>query len=273
MRIHAVVVVFVMLFCAGPADAQPPQDDDGWSLSLGAGGLFAPSYEGDDDYRLSLLPNIQIAYGDRFFASVQDGVGYNLINSDALRIGPIGRVEFSRDEDGSQPFAVTGERTSDLLGLGDVATTVELGGFVEADIGPLEASVQARRGINGHEGFVIDAGLTYGGRSFAVGPPIIYAFGPRIKIVGDNYNDAYFSVTPVQSIASGLPVYDAGGGLHSYGFGGAVIFPITRDNRISAVMIGGYDRLAGDVGDAPLVRLRGSRNQAAVGFFLSYKLF
>ncbi len=273
MRIRSLFLLAAWGFFATPAWAQPPQTEEGWSVSIGAGGLFSPSYEGDDNYRLSLLPNIQIAYGDRFFASVQDGVGYNLVNEDALRVGPIARIKFSRDADGSQPFAITGERTTDLIGLGDVATTIELGGFAEADFGPLTASIEARQAVNGHDGFVVDAALTAGGRSFAMGPPVIYSFGPRLKIVGDNYNDAYFSITPAQSLASGLPVFDADGGLHSYGVGGVLIFPITRDNALSAVMIAGYDRLAGDVGDAPLVTQRGSRNQATIGFFLSYKLF
>ena len=255
------------------AVAQPPDAPDGWSLSVGAGGLFAPAYEGDDDYRLSLLPNIQVAYGDRFFASVQDGVGYNVINSEVFRIGPIARIEFSRDEDGSQPFAIAGDRTNDLIGLGDVATTIELGGFAEFDVGPLTASLEARQAVNGHDGFVADVGLRYGGRTFALGPPVIYAFGPRLKIVDDNFNDAYFSVTPAQSLASGLPVFDADGGLYSVGAGATFIFPLSRDNRMSAVLIAGYDRLTGDAGDAPLVQLRGARDQASLGLFFSYRLF
>ncbi len=255
------------------AAAQRPDAPDGWSLSVGAGALVSPTYEGDDDYRLSLLPNIQIAYGDRFFASVQDGVGYNVVNGERLRAGPIARIKFSRDADGSQPFAIAGDRTTDLIGIGDVSTTIELGGFAEFDIGPLTASVEARQAVNGHDGFVADAGLRYGGRIFAFGPPIIYSFGPRLKIVDDSYNDAYFGVTPAQSLASGLPVFDADGGVHSFGAGATFILPLSRDNKMSAVFIAGYDRLTGDAGDAPLVQLRGSRNQAAVGLFFSYRLF
>lgn len=255
------------------AAAQPPDAPDGWSVSIGAGALVSPTYEGDDDYRLSLLPNIQIAFGDRFFASVQDGVGYNVVNSEQLRVGPIARIQFSRDADGSQPFAIAGDRTTDLIGLGDVDTSIELGGFAEFDVGPLTASVEARKAVNGHDGFVAEAGLRYGGRVFAFGPPIIYSVGPRVKLVDGSYNDAYFGVTPVQSLASGLPVFDADGGLHSVGAGATFILPLSRDNKMSAVFIAGYDRLTGDAGDAPLVQLRGSRDQATAGLFFSYRLF
>lgn len=258
---------------ATQAIAQPPDAPDGWSLSVGAGALVSPTYEGDDDYRLSVLPNIQIAYGDRFFASVQDGLGYNVVNNGQVRLGPIARIEFSRDVDGSQPFAIAGDRTTDLIGLGDVDTTIELGGFAAFDVGPLTASVEARQAVNGHDGFVAEAGLRYGGRAFLFGPPIIYSVGPRVKLVDGNYNDAYFSVTPTQALASGLPVFDADGGLHSVGAGATVILPLSRDNKMSAVFIAGYDRLTGDAGDAPLVRLRGSRDQATAGLFFSYRLF
>lgn len=268
LSIAAVLSVF-----AARAAAQQPDTADGWRLSVGAGALFSPAYEGDDDYRLSLLPNVQIAYGDRFFASVQDGLGFNIINSDQLRVGPIARIAFSRDADGSQPFAIAGDRTTDLLGLDDVDTTIELGGFAQFDVGPLTASLEVRQGVNGHDGVVAETGLRYGGRVFAFGPPIVYSFGPRMTLVDGNYNDAYFSVTPTQSLASGLPVFDAGGGVHSVGAGATFIVPLSGDNKMSAVFIAGYDRLTGDAGDAPLVRLRGARDQASAGLFFSYRLF
>jgi outer membrane protein len=123
-------MVVLLALCGAPAFAQERPASDGWGLAVGAGGLATPTYEGDDAYRLSVLPNIQITYADTFFASMQDGVGYRVINTDGLRAGPIARIRFSRDENGDQPFAVTGENSTDLIGLGDVDTSFELGGFV-----------------------------------------------------------------------------------------------------------------------------------------------
>ncbi|MEX1250472.1 MAG: MipA/OmpV family protein, partial [Hyphomonas sp.] len=88
-----------------PALAQAPEPAEGWQVTVGAGSLYAPTYEGDDDYAVSVVPNIEFKYSDRFFASVQEGVGYNWIRSETLSAGPIGRVEFSRDEDSDQSFA------------------------------------------------------------------------------------------------------------------------------------------------------------------------
>lgn len=245
--------------------------NEGWGLNVGAGGLMSPTYEGDDSYRVSILPNIQLTYGDDFFASVQEGVGYRFINEDTLRAGPIGRLKFSRSEDGDQPFAVTGDDTTDLRGLGEVDTTFELGGFVEYEIGDVTLGAEARKAVSGHDGAVLDLEASWSGRSMALGPPLIWSFGPRVRVVDDTYSQAYFGVTPVQSVAAGLPVYSAGGGVYSYGLGGTAILPL--DDRWTMVAFASLERLTGDAADSPLVQLRGSEDQATLGLFVSYRLF
>ena len=256
-----------------PAFAQERTADDGWGLTVGAGALHSPTYEGDDESRLSILPNIQVSYGDRFFASVQEGIGYRVIKDPGFEAGPIMRVKFSRDEDGDQAFAINGDDTTDLIGLGDVDTSIELGGFLASEIGPVTFSAEARQAVTGHEGLVADLGVKWSGRAFLFGPPVIWSVGPRAKLVDDSYNSAYFSVDAAQSVASGLPVFEAGGGLHSYGIGATAIIPLTTDNTWSAVVVAGYDRLEGDAADNPLVQLRGSEDQASIGVFLSYRFF
>ncbi len=264
------VVLFAL--CGVPALAQERPANDGWTLTVGAGGLATPTYEGDNTYRLSILPNIQITYADTFFASVQEGVGYRVINTDTLRAGPIARVRFSRDDDGDQPFAVTGDDSTDLIGLGDVDTSVELGGFVDYEFAGITFSAEARKAITGHKGFVADVGARWSGRSMAFGPPVIWTIGPRARLVDDSFTTAYFGVTSTQSLASGLPVYEAGGGLYSYGIGATAIIPIDRENRWTAVAFAGYDRLAGDTAGSPLVQIRGTEDQATIGIFVSYRI-
>lgn len=251
----------------GPAAAQGA-DTQGWSVTLGGGALYAPTYEGDDRSRLSLLPSIEVAYGDDFFASVQNGVGYRVINTKALRAGPIAQIAFSRDEDGQQVFAISGDDTGDLRGLGDVDARFEVGGFVEYDLGGLTLRAEARQAVSGHQGWVADLGASWSGRSLLSGRPLLWSVGPRARLVGDEYSEAYFGVTPVQSGASGLPAYESGGGLHAYGLGAALVAPLSRDGRSALVFVAGYDMLTGDAGDSPLVQLRGSQDQASLGLFL-----
>lgn len=251
------------------AAAQPAQSD-GWAVTVGAGTLYSPTYEGDDDYNLKLLPNVQLRYGNRFFASVQEGAGYNLVNNEKLRAGPIARVRFSRDESGDQTFAISGGETDDLRGLGDVDTSIELGGFVEYELGAMTLGAEVRQAVSGHDGLVADIGARWRGVSTAFGPPLIWSAGPRLRLVDDPYTAAYFGVTPGQAVASGLPEYEAGGGLHSYGVGATAILPLSRDGAWSAVFLAGYDKLSGDAADAPLVQLRGDEDQATFGVFVSY---
>ncbi|MEL7043318.1 MAG: MipA/OmpV family protein [Pseudomonadota bacterium] len=251
------------------AIAQERPDLEGWRVTVGAGSLYAPTYEGDDDYALSVLPNIQVRYADTFSASVQNGLRYNIVNTDQLTIGPLARVQFAREEDGDQPFAISGNETNDLVGLGDVDTTFELGGYLSYRTGPLELGIEARQGVNGHEGLVADLRASVRGRSFAFGPPIIWSAGPRLRLVDDSYNSAYFGVTQEQSIASGLDQYNADGGIYSFGLGATAIIPFDRSGKWSVVAIAGYDQLTGDIADAPLVVERGSEDQFTLGVFLS----
>lgn len=231
--------------------------------------IFAPTYEGDDDYRLSVVPNIQIAYGERFFASVQGGVGYRVVNQPSLRMGPMLKVQFPRQDDGDQPLAITGDDSSDLVGLGDVDASAELGGFVEYDIGTVTLGLEARQAVTGHKGFVADLSARWSGRTQVLGKNAFWSAGPRARIVDDNYNAAYFGVTPTQSLASGLGSYQARGGIHSYGVSMNLVIPLTSDRRWVAVLIGGYDRLEGDAAASPLVQQRGDANQASAGLFVS----
>lgn len=258
------------VLASGAGLAQERPETDGWSVTVGAGSLYSPTYEGDDDYSLSLLPNVQLKYGDRFFASVQEGVGYNFVNRENLQAGPIARVRFSRDEDGDQTFAVSGGRTNDLLGLGDVDTSIELGGFAEYEIGGVKIGAEVRQAVSGHDGLVADLDARWSGMVTTFGPPLIWSAGPRVRLTDDKYTSAYFGVTPAQAIASGLPQYQAGGGLYSYGVGGAAFLPLSRDGAWSAVFLAGYDKLSGDAADAPLVQLRGDEDQATIGVFISY---
>jgi len=250
--------------------APDPMKPAGWQFTLGAGILTSPLYEGDNDHHISVLPNVQVKYGERFFASVQEGVGYKAFHSEYFSAGPIARVKFSRDEDGEQFFSVSGGGTNDLLGLGDVDTSWEFGGFAEYKLGAVTFGAEARQAVSGHEGFAAELGAKWTGFSTGLGLPFLWSVGPRVKIVDSKYNSAYFGVTGAQSLRSGLPVYNAGGGLYSYGAGAMAIVPLNRELTWSFVLFGLYDRLTDDAGNAPLVQLRGSQDQFVAGAFISH---
>jgi outer membrane protein len=132
--------------------------------------------------------------------------------------------------------------------------------------------VEARQAVSGHEGLVADLGASWSGRGTILGRGLVWSAGPRASLVSDAYTEAYFGVNSAQAGASGLPVYEASGGLHSYGFGANIIAPLSRDRSWTLFTLAGYDRLAGDAGDSPLVQQRGSDDQFTLGIFLVRRL-
>lgn len=253
----------------GVVNAQEKPTPEGWSVSAGGGAILSPTYFGDDAYGLSLVPSIRIEHGDRFFAAVETGMGYAVFNNDTLKAGPLMTIDFGRDEDGDGPFQVAGARTQDLIGLGDISTTISIGGFAEFSSGDFTLSFKGGQAIGGHDGMAGEVGLSYGTRIQGNGPPLILSMGPRVKFGDEDYASALFGVTSMQSAASGLPVHSASGGMISYGASGTVIMPITR--KASLAFLASYDRLSEDISDAPLVRLRGDADQAFMGVIASYR--
>lgn len=271
MRRHAISVFAAFATAITPlsASAEDEEAERGWSVSIGAGLVLAPSYLGDDNYQLVAAPNLAVKYGDDFFASFTQGVGYNVVNSGGWRIGPIAKYDFGRSEDDDNPFRIAGDDTENLDGLGDVHGTVELGAFAEYTFRPFSAKIELRQGVNGHQGLVGEVEAKFRGGLVLFDQRLGYAIGPRLLFGNETYNDAFFGIDAGQSARSGLDQSDADGGLLSYGLGASVFLPITES--ASAAFFAGYDRLTGDADDSSLVQDRGSRNQGVAGFFLTYE--
>lgn len=250
----------------------PEEPKSDWQIQVGVGAFYGPAFLGSDDYQMQAGPNFEVRYKDRFFISLFDGIGFDLIKTENLRAGPIAKYQSERKENGKSSFVIAGKRTKALRGMGDVDATPELGGYVEYEAGPFQVGAEVRKGIGGHKGLIADIkanlrgpvpGMTISER------PIMFSIGPRATIVDGNYNEAYFGIDERQSLRSGLRTYDAGGGLLSFGAGAAVIVPIS--DKMSIAVLGGYDRLSGDAAKSPLVRERGSRGQLSGGLGLIYR--
>jgi outer membrane scaffolding protein for murein synthesis (MipA/OmpV family) len=234
-------------------------------VSLGAAPVFGPIYQGADDYGLSVFPDIRLAYGDRFFASVPEGLGYNVVNTAGWRAGPIARIRFGRDENsGGSPFLLAGD-TDDLIGLGDIPAAAELGGFLERRSGAFSVRAEARRGFGAHQGVIGDVSAGYSRR---FGKTVLNA-GPRATFATADYVERYFGIDAGQAAASGLAAYDPDGGLVSYGAGVTAIRPI--NDRLTTAFIANYERINGDAADSPIVRDLGDADQVSFILSLSYR--
>ena len=246
----------------------PPQPT--WVLTVGFAPIVAPAWQGSRDMAFSVFPDIRLNYKDAVFASVQEGLGWNAVNRDGWKIGPIARLRFGRQEStGGSPFLITGGSDA-LRGFGDVKLAGEFGGFVQYNVDRRVAlRTEVRRGVGGHEGVVAEPSIRFSDRA----GKFRYSLGLRSTFASAKYTQIYFGVTPQQGLAAGLAPFSTGSGLVSAGVSGALIRPLgNRGQHGALTLLTGYDRLGNVVADSTLIRQRGRRDQFTVGLAYGYRL-
>lgn len=245
---------------AAPAAAAPD-----WIVTVGLEGLVGPAWPGApaSEMRFGGVPLVSIRHAGtapEFFAP-RDGFGFDLIDFGQFKLGPVGKLVWDR-------------RASDyaaLNGLGDVDYAVQLGGFAEYwPIPQLRLRGELRRGFGGETGVTGDLFVDGVGQFGA----LTLSGGPRVTFQSDAAVSPYFSITPAQSAGSTiaglpmLPVYEAHGGLYSYGAGTQARYFWTPQWSTLAFLE--YERLTGDAANSPLVTERGSPDQVTMGLGLTY---
>jgi MipA family protein len=257
-----------------PLSAQRPAPPKAWSLTLAVAPVYAPAWQGSRDQAPSVFPDIRLNYRDAVFFSIPDGLGWNLVNRDGWKLGPLVKLRFGRQEStGGSPFLVTGGSTA-LRGMGDVDLAGEAGGFAQVGFAGRKGRVRAevRQGFGGHEGLVADVTAGWSDRFGKPTAPWLWSAGVRSTFASADYVQTYFGVTPAQAGATGLPVYRAGSGLVSTGANASLTRPLGRGGRDGAVtLFAGYDRLADTAADSSLIRERGRRDQFSLGLSYGYR--
>lgn len=249
----------------------PPQQAD-LTLTIGFAPVLSPAWQGSTDYALSIFPDIRLNYKDDIFFSVPDGLGWNAVNRNGWKIGPLAKLRFGRNEDnGGSPFLITGGSDA-LQGMGDVDLALEFGGFVQKGFvnNQLRARAEVRQGTGGHEGVVADTNLSWNGMKRD--RSLLYSAGVRATWASSDYTNTYFGVNALQSAATGLAPFRTGSGLVSAGVNASLTKPLGRFGRDGAVtLFTSYDRLGDVVADSTLIRERGERNQFTLGLAYGYR--
>jgi MipA family protein len=269
---RAAIVLMALMLAPSAATADPritlpaplfelpvlPPVSGTWTVMVGAGGEYKPDFEGAKRSMLSPVPIFAIrrAGSTEQFWGPRDSASIALIDFGDLRAGPAGKFVSSRKA----------SNYSELNGLGDVSTAIELGGFVEYyPVDWFRTRGELRQGFGGHHGLVADLSA-----DFIV--PVIQRFtisgGPRFTWESTKATSPYFGTDATQAMATGLPVFDAKGGAHSVGAGAQVSYRIDPQWEVHAYVE--YERLLGDAAKSPLVTVRGSPNQTTVGIGASY---
>lgn len=252
----AVLVMAATAQAAEPAAPLGPIPGE-WTVTLGVEGRVKPTFEGADTYEVLPAPlfSMRRIGTPRRFSAPRDSAGIAIIEGGGFHFGPVGKIRLGRDQDDDDA----------LRGLGDVDWTFELGAFLEYwPVEWLRGRIEARRGFGGHEGwigdFTADVVVPWNQWTFSA--------GPRLSVWSDEATSPYFSITPWQSISSGLPVYDAKGGLHSVGAGVQARYEWSPQWATHAYVE--YEHLMGDAKDNPLVAERGSPDQFTFGLGVTY---
>lgn len=246
----------VLLVGAGVATPAAAQELEPYRYRITAGAQIRPTYPGADQVSIAPLFDLDRARGDNpfEFEAADDSFGFTLFHAGPFEVGPV--------------VNLVGPRKAEDVGaaLPKVDRTVELGGFAHLWVGDnFRLSAEVRRGVNGHDGWVGRGGADVVLRD---GDRWLVSLGPRVTWADDNFHDAYFSVTSADTLATGLPVYNAGSGIEAVGASASAVFEFSP--RIGLALYGKYDKLVGDAADSPIVINYGSTDQFSAGAGLSY---
>ncbi len=227
---------------------------DTTDLSVGVGPVVQPDYFGSDDFELEADPQVYVKFRNFVFLD-DDGADFALFGFSGFSFGPSLRIVGDRRENENPA----------LVGLGDIGTTFELGGFAATTFADsVSFRFKVRRGVaTGHRGLIVDASST--ALLFRWGPVSTSVTG-QTSWIGENYADAFFSVTPDQSLASGLAEYDAQRGFRDVG--GSFNAYINVGKRWSINPYISYRYVLDEYAETPIIRDLGDRNQFVVGFHL-----
>jgi outer membrane scaffolding protein for murein synthesis (MipA/OmpV family) len=221
-------------------------------LEIGGGGGIKPAYEGAKDYAFSPMVVVALHYLRLpSYGVVKD----SRIKNEGFSIGPSFRFVSER---------VSADHTQ-LRGLNDVDSSFELGGKFSYTFGMFRPFVAVRYGF-GHEGIVGEAGLDVIMRPMNA---VEVTIGPRASFASSEYMRAYFGVTPVESVRSGLATFTPGSGLKSAGAELGVRYEYTPEWTLIGTVA--YERLIGDAADSPIVARGGEENQFTAKIGVSYK--
>ena len=257
-----------------PAGASTLAEDfDRETITVGLGAGYLPDYEGSDDYQLTPVPGVIGTVGGINFQVLGNRASADLIPGKPgptwdFQAGPIGVVNFMR----SNRSGIDDPR---VRALGELDTAIELGGYVgigktgvvTSPYDRLSVSVSYRHDISGvHKSGIWQPTINY---LTPLSTKAAVAFFASAEHAGRGYATSYFSLSPAQTLVSGLPTYNARGGWKNYSLGALATYSLTGNllHGWKVVAGGTYRRMLNDFGDSPLVSVAGSRNQwlGAVG--------
>ncbi len=255
-----------------PAAEQAATAEEGRArLTIAAGGVWLPDYEGSDDNRWTPIPAANGTVAGMSFTVLGNRASLDVIPDVAgkdwnFQLGPVAVVNLNR----TNRDAIDDPR---VAALGEIDTAVEVGGYIgigktgviTSDYDTLSISLSYRHDVTRiHKSGIFTPSVNY---TTPLSTKALVSLFASAEIVEDRYARTYFGVTPAGSVASGLPVFVPEGGQKDITFGGFFTHALTGDltKGLSLIVGGTYRKLVGDFADSPIVSIAGSRHQWTAG--------
>lgn len=233
-------------------------------VTIAVGGAWLPDYVGSDDYRI--IPAVAIrgkvngfSFTTRGAYLYFDAIPHRGASPIELNVGPMAGVRLNR----------TGHVDDDIVNLlPDRNTAIELGGFAGVSFHRLTNpydTLALRLDVlhdvaNAHESTTFSPNLDF---STPLSRTTYVSANLGAEFVSNRFADYYYSISPADSLASGLSVFNADGGMKDWKLSLLLNQSITGDllHGFSVFGTGQYSRLVGDFKRSPIVAQRGSASQ------------
>lgn len=259
----------------GPGTTRPSAADVAGRdrITVAAGAAILPDYDGSDDYRIIPAGAIQgkvsgFSFTTRGSYFYFDAIPHRGASRVDLDFGPIigARINSRRHIDDEVVKLLPRRKTAIEAGafagvsLHDVVDPYDTLAFrldVLHDIGSAHKSTIFSPNV---EFLTPLSRTTYASANLGA------------EFVSNKFADYYFSIDPADSLASGLPVFNAGGGMKDWKAGLLLNQSITGDllGGFSVFAMGQYTHLVGDFRRSPIVSERGSASQWLGALGLAY---
>lgn len=214
----------------------PPGKDGG---NIGLVLIAGTEYQGSDERRTMVVPNLEYQWANGWFAGVRNGVGYNFSSDPSLQYGARVMVDFGRKE----------SRSIALRGMGDIQTKANLGVFLNYSLSPEFMFTSGIRTGGNSSGSVLDLGFSY---STKLNEQMRLTAGAGVTWGNAEYMQTNFGVNSVQALRSGYRQYSPGAGVSDARLQLALSYKIAP--QVTAIASVSSSMLSNEAKASPIVR-------------------
>ncbi|VAW10390.1 hypothetical protein MNBD_ALPHA09-2260 [hydrothermal vent metagenome] len=232
-----------------------------WTLIAGAGAVYAPDYEGSDDYEFTFRPLVRATWRDMAtIGNVTGGYGAEItpfrFDSFSLGFG----VAYWGGRDASDNAA--------LAGLGDIGSAVMGTATIANSFALVDARATLLYDFTGdRDGAAVEAGLSAPLITSDNGVDLVA--GASATWASENYMANTFGINATQSANSGYAVYDADAGFKDIGASLQASYDVT--SQVAVTLRGEVKQLLSDAADSPIVKQQGSATQGSIFAGMTYQ--